>query len=200
VDWRIYHSVNDFVARHDWLGSLFKVIETYGTILIAVAAIALWFCSRPGGDRKWKLAAGSALGAAALGLAVNRVISSIHHRDRPFVSHPSAHLWGPHKTDPSLPSDHATAALAIAVAVLLIDSGVGLVFLALAVLIAVGRVIIGEHYPGDVLTSTVIAVVAAFVVVRLGRPVIGFLVRIVERLTDPVVARLWTPRTTEGRG
>jgi undecaprenyl-diphosphatase len=200
VDWRIYNSVNDFVARHDWLASLFKVIETYGTILIAVAAIALWFCSRPGGDRKWKLAAGSALGAAALGLAVNRVISSIHHRERPFVAHPSAHLWGPHKTDPSLPSDHATAALAIAVAVLLIDSGVGMVFLALAVLIAVGRVIIGEHYPGDVLTSTVIAVVVAFVVVRLGRPVIGFLVRIVERLTDPVVARLWAPRTTEGRG
>jgi undecaprenyl-diphosphatase len=197
VDWRLYHSVNDFVWRHHWLGSLFKAIETYGTILIAVAAFALWFFARPGGDRKWKLAAGSALGAAALGIVINRVIAALYHRDRPFIAHPSAHVFGPHKTDASMPSDHATAALAIAVAVLLIDTGVGLVFLALAVLIAIGRVIIGEHYPGDVLVSTVVALVAAFVVVRLGRPVIAFIVRTVERVTDPLLALVWRARTTE---
>jgi undecaprenyl-diphosphatase len=196
VDWRVYHSINDFVWRHHWLGSLFKAIETYGTILIAVAAFALWFFARPGGDRKWKLAAGSALGAAALGIVINRVIAALYHRDRPFIAHPSAHVFGPHKTDPSMPSDHATAALAIAVAVLLIDTGVGLVFLALAVLIAIGRVIIGEHYPGDVLVSTVVALVAAFVVVRLGRPVIAAIVRIVERVTDPLLALVWRTRAT----
>ena len=196
MDWRVYHSINDFVWRHHWLGSLFKAIETYGTILIAVAAFALWFLARPGGDRKWKLAAGSALGAAALGLVINRIIAALYHRDRPFIAHPSAHVFGPHKTDPSMPSDHATAALAIAVAVLLIDTGVGLVFLALAVLIAIGRVIIGEHYPGDVLVSTVVALVAAFVVVRLGRPVIAVIVRMVERVTDPLLALVWRTRAT----
>ncbi len=196
MDWRVYHSINDFVWRHHWLGTLFKAIETYGTILIAVAAFALWFFARPGGDRKWKLAAGSALGAAALGLVINRIIAALYHRDRPFIAHPSAHVFGPHKTDPSMPSDHATAALAIAVAVLLFDTGVGLVFLALAVLIAIGRVIIGEHYPGDVLISTVVALVAAFVVVRLGRPVIAVIVRIVERVTDPLLAFVWRTRAT----
>jgi undecaprenyl-diphosphatase len=197
VDWRVYHSVNDFVWRHHWLGSFFKAIETYGTILIAVAAFALWFFSRPGGDRKWKVAAGSSLGAAAIGLAINRIIAAIYHRDRPFITHPSAHVFGAHKTDASFPSDHATAAIAIAVAVLLIDTGVGLAFLALAVLITMGRVIIGEHYPGDVLASVVIGIVVAFIVVRLGRPVIVFLVRIVERVTDPVLALVWRPRATE---
>lgn len=197
MDWRIYHSINVFVWRHHWLGTLFKAIETYGTILIAVAAFALWFLARPGGDRKWKTAAGSALGAAALGLLVNRAIATIHHRDRPFITHPSAHVFGPHKTDPSLPSDHATAALSIAVAVLLIDSGVGLAFLVLAILIAIGRVITGEHYPGDVLTSTVIALCAAFIVTRLGRPLIEFFVRIVERLTDPILAIVWRTRASD---
>lgn len=197
MDWRIYHSINDFVWRHHWLGTLFKGIETYGTILIAVAAFALWFFARPGGDRKWKLAAGSALGAAALGLVINRVIAAIHHRDRPYQTHPGAHVFGPHKTDASMPSDHATAALAIAVAVLLIDTGVGLLFLALAVLIAIGRVVVGQHYPGDVLISTLIGVSVAFIVVRLGRPVIAAIVRIVERLTDPLLAVVWRTRTTE---
>jgi undecaprenyl-diphosphatase len=196
VDWRVYHAINDFVWRHHWVGSLFKGIETYGTILIAIAAVALWLFARPGGDRKWKLAAGSALGAAALGLVINRIISAIYHRDRPFITHPSAHVFGPHKTDPSFPSDHTTAAIAIAVAVLLIDTGVGLAFLALAVLIAVGRVIVGEHYPGDVLGSTLIGIAVAFIVVRLGRPVIAFLVRLVERVTDPLLALVWRTRTT----
>lgn len=195
MDWRIYHSVNTFVVHHAWLGRLFSHIETYGTIAIGVAAFALWLFARPGGDRKWKVASGSALGAAALGLLVNRIISSSWHRDRPFITHPSAHVWGPHKTDASFPSDHATASLAIATAVLLIDPVVGALFLVLAVLIAAGRVIIGEHYPGDVLASTVIGVAAAFVVVRLARPVILWLVRLVERVTDPVLAALPFGRT-----
>jgi undecaprenyl-diphosphatase len=194
MDWRTYHAINDFVANHAWIGRAFHAIETYGTILIALAAFALWLFARPGGDRKWKLAAASALGAAALGLLVNRIISSAWHRDRPFVTHPSAHVWGPHKTDPSFPSDHSTAAIAIAVAVLLVDVPVGLLFLALAVLIAIGRVLIGEHYPGDVLASTLIGTAAALLVVRLGRPVIAWLVRLVERATDPVLGLVWRRR------
>lgn len=197
MDWRIYHAVNRFVDHHSWLGRLFAHIETYGTISIGVAAVALWFLARPGGNRKWKLASASALGAAALGLLVNRLISSAWHRDRPFITHPSAHVFGPHKTDPSFPSDHSTAAIAIATAVLLLDPVAGALFLVLAVLIAVGRVIIGEHYLGDVLGSTVVGVLAAVIVVRLGRPVIGFLVGLVERVTDPVLAVVWRARASK---
>jgi hypothetical protein len=57
-------------------------------------------------------------------------------------------------------------------------------------------VIVGEHYPGDVLVSTVVALLAAFVVVRLGRPVIAGIVRIVERVTDPLLALVWRTRAT----
>src|SRR3954453_4329216 len=129
MDWRIYHSINHFVAHHAWLGRIFHAVENYGTILIGVAAVALWFLARPGADRKWKIAGSSALGAAALGLLVNKVVSSAWHRDRPFATHHVAHIWGPRKTDASFPSDHASAAFAIAVAVLLIDPLVGGAFL-----------------------------------------------------------------------
>jgi undecaprenyl-diphosphatase len=191
VDWRIYHAINTFVSHHAWLGSLFRFIETYGTIAIGVAAFALWLLARPGGSRKWKLASGSALAAAAVGLVVNRLISSAWHRDRPFVTHHVARIWGPHKTDPSFPSDHTSAAFGIAVAVLLLDPVVGVVFLVVAVLIGIGRVVVGEHYPGDVLAGALIGTAAAVLVVRLGERVIRFLVGLVERLTDPLVAPIW---------
>jgi undecaprenyl-diphosphatase len=191
MDWRVYHAVNTFVAHHAWLGSLFKFIESYGTILIGVAAVCLWLLARPGADRKWKVAAGSALGAAALALLVNKLISGSWHRDRPYETHHVARIWGPHKNDPSFPSDHSSASFAIAMAVLLIDPLAGALFLVLAVLITVGRVIIGEHYPGDVLAGAAIGTASALIVVLVARPLIVFLVRLVERVTDPVLAPLW---------
>jgi undecaprenyl-diphosphatase len=197
VDWRAYHAINRVVSDHSWLGSTFKAIETYGTIVIAVAAVCLWFAARPGGDRKWKLAAGSALGAAALGLLVNKVVSSLYHRDRPYQTHHVDHIWGPRKTDASFPSDHSSAAFAIAVAIFLIDPVVGAAFLVLAALIAVGRVVVGEHYPGDVLAGGLIGAAAACIVVRFARPLISWLVRLVERATDPLLRVFWRRRVTE---
>jgi membrane-associated phospholipid phosphatase len=194
MDWRIYHAVNAFVSHHSWLGRLFHGIETYGTIVIGAAAFALWLLARPGGSRKWKVAAGSALASAALALLANKVISSVWHRDRPFATHRVTHLWGPRKTDASFPSDHASAAFAIAVAVLLIDPLVGALFLVLAILIGAGRVLIGEHYPGDVLAGAVIGTISAGVIVFAARPIIALLVRLVERVTDPLLALLWRRR------
>lgn len=191
MDWRIYHAINTFVTHHSWLGTLFKFIETYGTYAIGIAAAALWLLSRPGGSRRWKVAAGSALGSAALALVVNKVISSAWHRDRPYQTHHVARIWGARKTDASFPSDHASASFGIAIALLLLETPVGIAFLVLAVLIAVGRVIIGEHYPGDVLAGVVIGTICGYVVATFARPVIAFLVRIVERVTDPILGAVW---------
>jgi undecaprenyl-diphosphatase len=121
--------------------------------LIAVATFALWLFARPGADRKWKMASASALAGAAIALLVNQVIGQIWHRQRPFATHPLAHVWGARSHDPSFPSDHASAAFAIAFAVFLFDRLVGSVFLAAAVLIGVGRVFIDTHYPADVLAG-----------------------------------------------
>jgi len=75
--------------------------------------------------------------------------------------------------------------------VLAFDLPVGIVFLAAAVLIAVGRVFIGAHYPGDIGASLVVAAVSAFVVVHFGRALVTFIVRLVERVTDPLSRPLW---------
>jgi membrane-associated phospholipid phosphatase len=198
VDWRIYHAINRFVLRHDWLGHGVSVVETWAVPLIAVATVALWLLARPGGDRKWKLASASALASAALALLVNQAIAAIWHRPRPFETHPSAHVWGSRSHDPSFPSDHSSAAFAIAFAVFFFDRVVGSIFLAAAVLVGAGRVIVGAHYPLDVLAGVFVGLGSALLVVRLARPVILVLVRLVERLTDPLVRRL-APRAAAGR-
>lgn len=191
MDWGAYHAINVFVQHHAWLGSTFRVIESYGPYVIGIAAAALWLLARPGGNRKWKVAAGSALGSAALALLVNQVISHVWHRDRPYQTHHVAHIWGARKTDASFPSDHASASFGIAVAVLLIDLPAGVFFLVLAVLISGGRLVVGEHYPTDVLAGVGVGTLCAYAVVHLAEPFIRFLVRLVERVTDPLLAQVW---------
>jgi undecaprenyl-diphosphatase len=191
VDWRVYHAINTFVSHHTWLGSGFRVVETYGTYVIGIAAVCLWLLARPGGDRKWKLAAGSALGAAALGLLGNRLISSAWHRDRPFQTHDVAHVWGPRKTDASFPSDHASAAFGIAFAVLLVDKAVGALFVAAAAALSIGRVVVGAHYPADVIAGCLVGLASALLVHRLAPRLLAPVVRAIGRATDPVLAPLW---------
>ena len=136
VDYRIYHAINQFVYHHAWLGRELSALEKWAVPVIAFATFALWLLARPGGTRKWKLACACALGSAALALLINQIIGKVWHRERPFAAHPSAHVWGSRSHDPSFPSDHASAAFAIAFAVLLFDRVVGTIFL-LALIIAI---------------------------------------------------------------
>jgi undecaprenyl-diphosphatase len=190
MDWRLYHAIYDVSLHHHWVGSLFNAIEKASIPFMVIATIALWFLARPGGDRKWKLAAGSGLGAAAVAVVSNQVIHAIWDRPRPYETHQISHPWSS-ATDASFPSDHASASLAIAFAVVAFDPVVGAVFIVAAVLIAVGRVLIGAHYPADIGASLLVAAASAFLVVRFGRRTIAFLVRLVERATDPVLRPLW---------
>jgi undecaprenyl-diphosphatase len=190
VDWRIYKAIYDVSLHHHWIGSLFHAIEAASIPFMVVATGVLWFLSRPGGDRHWKLATANGFAAAAVAYVANFVIHSAWDRPRPYESHVIRHPWSV-STDASFPSDHASISLAIAFAVLAVDLTAGSVLLVAAILIAVGRVLIGAHYPGDVLASLAVALVAAFVVVRLARPLVGRVVRLVERISDPLVRPLW---------
>jgi len=194
MDWRLFHWVNGIVRHHHWLEHAFNGIETWGTILIAVAAAALWLLARPRSQSRWKLAATSGLASGALAFAVNQLIHAVWDRARPYEAHTGVYHPHVHSSDASFPSDHASAAFGIAFAVFLFDRAVGTVFLALAALIGIGRVLVGAHYPGDVLAGLAVGAVCAVVVVRLARPLLARIVRLVERVTDPLLAPLWRGR------
>ncbi|MGH3025798.1 MAG: phosphatase PAP2 family protein [Gaiellaceae bacterium] len=191
MDWRIYHAIYGVSLHHHWVGSLFSGIETASIPVMVVATVALWLLSRPGGDRKWKLASTFALASAALALGVNRAIASlVWHRDRPYLTHPISHPWS-NTRDASFPSDHASASFAIAFAVLMVDTVAGALFLAAALVIAAGRLFIGAHYPSDVGAGFLVGLASAIVVVKALRPLLSRLVHLVERVTDPILAPLW---------
>ena len=194
MDWRIFKAIYDVSLHHHWVGTLFSDIEKASIPVMVVITAALWFLSRPGGDRKWKLACGSGFAAAALSYVAAFAIHHAYDRPRPYESHQISHPWS-NTTDATFPSDHTTVSFAIAFAILAFDPIAGAIFVLIAAIIAVGRLFIGAHYPSDVLAGLVVGAIAAAVVVRLLPRFVSWVVSQVERVSDPLVRPLWRLRT-----
>lgn len=189
VDYTIDHAINHALRAHPLLDAVLAGFASWGVTLFGVAAFALWLFDRPRRVGAYRRACAAGLSAAAVGLLANQVISHVWHRARPYESHPHGVIpliSGSH--DPSFPSDHATAAFAIAFGILFVAFRAGLVFLAWATLIALSRVLVGVHYPTDVLASLGVGLVAGLICARvLMVPVLDPLIRLVGRITDPLL-------------
>jgi undecaprenyl-diphosphatase len=132
--------------------------------------------------------------AAAIGLGVNQLLSHLWVRVRPTLAHPDqAHLiFVPPSGDPSFPSDHATAAFAIAFAVFFVSRRVGTGFLVAATLVALSRVFVGLHYPSDVVAGVLIGAGSAWLVTAAARPLIVRIVDLIGCVWDPIAAPVWS--------
>jgi undecaprenyl-diphosphatase len=162
VDSNILHTLNDFLYHHDAVEDpLVFYIGISEALFIATLGI---ICLAANGPRfaSWRRAAVAAGFSAALGLAAGALISDLVDRARPFVADPGGvHLFAAHAADAGFPSDHATAAFAIAVAIFLRKRRWGIVALVAAALLSVGRVAAGLHYPSDVLAGAALGAAAA---------------------------------------
>jgi undecaprenyl-diphosphatase len=160
LDLTVAEHANAWAAHHDgWedvaraYASVSELLFVAGVVLLGLAGLVL---------RRRHLLAASVLAvlAAGGGLVVASVAGKLIGRPRPFAAHPhQIHAFLAHAPDPGFPSDHATAAFAI---------GTVLVLLA-AVALAVSRVLVGIHYPGDVIAGALLGALAGVVVVLLAR-------------------------------
>ncbi len=162
IDVAVTHWTNGFAGSHALI-DLFMIAVSVAGVPILVLAVAgqWWLPRRDPSKRHILLAAGFSF---LLGLALNQLILLFVHRMRPYDAG-ITNLLIARSADYSFPSDHATAATAIAAAFLL--HGMrrsGLAFLAAALLVIVSRVYVGTHYASDVLGGAVTGIIAAALV------------------------------------
>jgi undecaprenyl-diphosphatase len=151
-------------VHHDAVEDPAVAYERFSELLFLGLLAYLFLASRGYARRSARRGAVAAGLSSALAVGLASQIASLVDRPRPFVAHPSTvHLFTAHAADAGFPSDHATAAFAIAVAILLRNRRWGFVALAMATVLAVGRVAIGVHYPSDVVAGALLGSAAALV-------------------------------------
>ncbi len=188
----MFHAVNSLLRGHDAAQDAVEIVNAWTIVGLGSALGLVWLASRPRQVTRTKLAVASATLSALLGLLVAAILGRLWYHPRPFVDHPrDTVLLVRHAPDNSFPSDHATVAFAIAVAVFLFHRRLGLVFLAGATSVAAARVLVGVHYPVDVLAGALAGASSAGVVATAGRPWATWLANAAGRVTDPVVEAAW---------
>lgn len=96
-----------------------------------------------------------------LAFAVSKIANIFIENPRPFVDgHVSALIQ--HAPDNGFPSDHTLLAVTLGMILYTQNKLVGGIFVALGMLVGVGRVLVGVHHVADVVGSIVIALVATY--------------------------------------
>ncbi len=141
------------LSRHEPICALFRAISRIGDGLIWYGIILLLpFAFATAG-----LAASVALAIASLsGVALYKAIKLGFRRPRPYRQHRDIRATALALDEWSFPSGHTLHATAFAIILLDYLPVVGWLFLPFALLTAMSRVILGLHYPSDVVFGALI--------------------------------------------
>jgi undecaprenyl-diphosphatase len=128
-----------------------------GWLWYSIGLILLVF----GGSQKF-LAIGAATAAAATGIFLFRTLKHASRRKRPCEIEP--HCWSsilpPDKY--SFPSGHSITSFAIALSIGMFYPDLQMVLVAVALLIASSRIILGMHFLSDVLAGSAIGILLGY--------------------------------------
>lgn len=162
LDVTLTQAINGLAQKSAFADALMIWVSAVGVPILVLAVAGQWWRSENRQHiRHVLLAAGCSF---LLGLALNQLILLFVRRIRPYDAGVT-HLLVERSADPSFPSDHATATVAVAAAFLLHGMPrAGLWFLAAALLVMTSRVYIGTHYVSDVLGGAMTGVIAAILV------------------------------------
>jgi undecaprenyl-diphosphatase len=148
LEWSVLHTLNGFLYRHDGVEDPLLVYINASEALFVATLLLVFLFANGARLRAWRRAALAAVLSAGVALVIAKVISELVDRARPFVVDPHGiHLFSGHAADPGFPSDHATGAFAVAMAIYLRNRRWGAVALIAAAVLSIGRVAVGEHFP-----------------------------------------------------
>lgn len=167
MDGRIERAVHTFVLHHHWIASIARVLTHLGdplvvTVATVLLAVALWF-------RRARRDALFVLATRLVALVVDTGLKDAVRRPRPVLVHPLAHAHGY-----SFPSGHALGSAALWATFAFLAAARGLsrrwaiaLAVAVPVVVAATRVILGVHYVTDVAAGLLLGWACAAICRRL---------------------------------
>ncbi|HET8690348.1 MAG TPA: phosphatase PAP2 family protein [Candidatus Saccharimonadales bacterium] len=158
---QLFQAINGLAGHNQWLDNLMIFCSEYLIYVIGlIFAVCLGLLVY---KKQWRTALWLVV-TLIVSFVILKIAGSFVIESRPFIDHRVMQLI-PHDIDNSFPSDHATAALAMALGLFYftrwraLSAGV----LVLAILVGFSRVFVGVHYPGDVLAGWIIAIIGSVI-------------------------------------
>jgi len=138
-----------------WIGHTFEVVSEVGLIILAGALLfATWRRRRSAQHVARSLATGAGV---VLAYISSEGLKAVIAQPRPCLGSGATVASCPPATDWSLPSNHATIGMAMAVALVLTVPRSARWAVPIALAVAISRVAIGVHYPHDVGSGMLLA-------------------------------------------
>lgn len=163
MNYQWLRDINNLSVGHPLLDRIMIDAAQY-LIFVSFALLALLLVGQ-GRRRRWATVVLPTVVTLVVGYLLGLLAASLHPEQRPFTTHPGVHLLVQHPAGASFPSDHATAAFTIALAVaIFLSVPWGILLGMLAVTIGFARVFDGLHYPGDIGGGLLVGAVATALV------------------------------------
>ncbi len=186
----LFLDINAFARSTPWLHSAAHLYATYGVALFGLLWVIVWWRARSTGPRVMAAVLLTPV-ATVLAFGLQQLVVLAVHEPRPYAVHPDILVLIGRTTDSSFPSDHACVSAAMAIGLLLTHRMIGSLAVVAAIGMAVTRVYVGAHWPGDVVAGLLLGGAVAWVALRVFR---GPATRVVEWLMSGPLRPLVTSR------
>ncbi len=161
LDIKLLYFFNHFAGTSVIFDGIIIFFASYLQYVLGILFLAVLYFWRISRSEKIKIFWITIISAAVARLGVTELIRHFYHRLRPFVVYGDIHKLISDNAY-SFPSGHAAFFFAVAMAIYFYNRRWGAWFFIAVILISIGRVATGVHYPSDILGGAIIGIISAY--------------------------------------
>lgn len=149
--------LNSIIGYSRWIDLFWVFVTSYFGYLLIISMVAYWILQKSENQNAYRNLLFIFCVMVLSSFIFTEGIHYFWHRLRPFLALPDIHVPFAQAGSSSFPSGHTATYFALAFGMYHFNKGVGRWYLAGASLIALSRVVLGVHYPSDIIGGVVVA-------------------------------------------